>query len=200
MRQIECDTRFAGIRLRWACPLLVVAAVLTSGCATGNPDGQNAEWSGFDRQYTSIDGPTSDKLDPITAIAAAQHPLSRQALQLLGIRYRYGGTSPDSGFDCSGLVHYSARESLGLQLPRRSVEIARAGKNIKRNDLTVGDLVFFNTRGARYSHVGIYLGSNMFVHAPASGGVVRVENMTSAYWSKRFNGARRIDPVMVANR
>lgn len=177
----------------------MITAGFLSGCATKSSD-QAQGWPGSDRPRTTVDSTTTGILDPITAIAAAQHPLSKQALQHIGIRYRYGGTSPDNGFDCSGLVHYSAMESLGLRLPRRSVEIARSGKPVKRQELAVGDLVFFNTLGARYSHVGIYVGSDMFVHAPSSGGVVRVENMNSPYWNKRFTGGRRIDPVMIANR
>lgn len=82
------------------------------------------------------------------------------------------------------------------------MEIARHGRPIKRQELIVGDLVFFNTLGARYSHVGIYLGNNLFVHSPSSGGEVRIESMTHVYWDKRFTGARRIETgnVMLANR
>ncbi len=185
---------------RWLLPIVVVVAAITSGCSTVSNEQSEAAWLGSDRSRLAAGNSKGGTLDPITALAAAQHPLSRQALQQLGTRYRYGGASPDRGFDCSGLVHYSAKESLGLKLPRRSVEIAKAGKAIKRTELNVGDLVFFNTLGARYSHVGIYVGSNMFVHSPASGGVVRLEDMTAPYWNKRFTGARRIDPVMLANR
>lgn len=88
-----------------------------------------------------------------------------------------------------------AEKSLGLQLPRRSAEMARLGQSIKRNELQKGDLVFFNTSGKRNSHVGIYLGDNKFVHAPSTGSVVRVEDMTIAYWNKRYNGARRLASV-----
>lgn len=185
---------------RWLLPVVVVVAAITSGCSTVSNEQSEAAWIGSDRTRLASGTAKGKALDPITAIAAAQHPLSRQALQQLGTRYRYGGASPDLGFDCSGLVHYSAKESLGLKLPRRSVEIAQSGRTIRRNELSVGDLVFFNTLGARYSHVGIYVGSNMFVHSPASGGVVRLEDMTAPYWNKRFTGARRIDPVMLANR
>lgn len=124
--------------------------------------------------------------------------MTRQALDLIGIRYRFGGHSPDKGFDCSGLVSYTAQESLGLKLPRRSADIARVGTQINQTELLAGDLVFFNTLGRRYSHVGIYLGSGYFVHAPAAGGKVRVEDMSAAYWKKRYNGARRIEPVRLA--
>src|SRR3546814_870695 len=114
------------------------------------------------------------------------------ALSVLGIKYRYGGEAPNTGFDCSGLVIYAAEKSLGLKLPRRSAEIAQEGISVKRNELKRGDLVFFNTRGHRFSHVGIYLGNREFVHAPRTGAVVRVESMDVAYWKKRYNGARRL--------
>jgi len=115
-----------------------------------------------------------------------------QALELVGIRYRRGGTSPETGFDCSGFVGHVFRQGLGLILPRTSREISRSGEVVKRNELQPGDLVFFKTMRHAFSHVGIYLGDNRFVHAPASGGEVRVEDMRTSYWGKRFNGARRI--------
>ncbi|WP_332610635.1 C40 family peptidase [Achromobacter sp. ESBL13] len=122
-----------------------------------------------------------------------------EALNYLGIRYRFGGSSPDTGFDCSGLVAYSAERSLGLKLPRNAAEIAQQGVSVDKNELKAGDLVFFNTMGRRYSHVGIYLGDDRFVHSPSAGGVVRVESMTMAYWTKRYNGARRLDNSLMAS-
>ena len=178
-----------------AC-LLVFGALLLTGCATSSDD--RSAW--LDPQGSRTAKVDLDELDPVTAIAAAQHPLTKQALTHLGINYRYGGDAPDEGFDCSGLIFYSAQESLGLRLPRRSVDIARVGQKIDRPELALGDLVFFNTRGSRYSHVGIYLGNQLFVHAPSSGGEVRVENMSKRYWASRYNGARRIDPIMLADR
>ncbi|MCX7176582.1 MAG: C40 family peptidase [Proteobacteria bacterium] len=118
-----------------------------------------------------------------------------RAMDLVGIRYRRGGTLPETGFDCSGFVGYVFREGIGLILPRTSREISKSGEVVKKSDLQPGDLVFFNTMRRTFSHVGIYLGDNFFVHAPASGGEVRVENMNAAYWGKRFNGARRINPA-----
>ena len=115
-----------------------------------------------------------------------------QALELVGIRYRRGGTSPETGFDCSGFVGHVFRQGLGLILPRTSREISRSGEVVQKNELQPGDLVFFRTMRHAFSHVGIYLGDNLFVHAPASGGEVRVEDMRAGYWGKRFNGARRI--------
>lgn len=122
-----------------------------------------------------------------------------EALNYLGIRYRFGGSTPDTGFDCSGLVAYSAERSLGLKLPRNAAEIAQQGVSVAKNELKAGDLVFFNTMGRRYSHVGIYLGDDRFVHSPSAGGVVRVESMTMAYWTKRYNGARRLDNSLMAS-
>lgn len=127
-----------------------------------------------------------------TAHAQHNHSFANTALDYLGIKYKFGGSAPSSGFDCSGLVSYVAEKSLGLKLPRRSAEIARLGQSVKPNELEKGDLVFFNTSGKRNSHVGIYLGDNKFVHAPSSGSVVRVEDMTIKYWKKRYNGARRL--------
>jgi cell wall-associated NlpC family hydrolase len=89
-------------------------------------------------------------------------------------------------------VLYSAQQSLGLKLPPRSYDIALFGIDVPRNNLQVGDLVFFNTLGRRNSHVGVYLGDDQFVHSPSAGGVVRIEDMKMAYWTKRYNGARRL--------
>ncbi|HCP77881.1 MAG TPA: hypothetical protein DIU11_09115, partial [Pusillimonas sp.] len=114
------------------------------------------------------------------------------AMEHLGVEYKYGGDEPDTGFDCSGLVIYAAEKSLGLKLPRRSADIARQGIAVERSELRKGDLVFFNTLGRRFSHVGIYLGNHKFVHAPRRGAQVRVESMDIAYWKKRYNGARRL--------
>lgn len=115
-----------------------------------------------------------------------------QALDLIGIRYRPGGSAPESGFDCSGFVGHVFREGLGLILPRSSKEISNAGEVVQKTELRPGDLVFFNTMRRAFSHVGIYLGNNQFVHAPRVGGKVRIEDMREGYWVQRYNGARRL--------
>lgn len=115
-----------------------------------------------------------------------------RAFGLLGINYKFGGNSPDTGFDCSGLVRYVFQQAFGLNLPRRSEEISKAGQSIATDQLKPGDLVFFNTLKKAFSHVGIYVGNNQFVHAPASGGAVRVESIDKSYWQTRFDGARRL--------
>jgi len=115
-----------------------------------------------------------------------------RALSLLGVNYKWGGSSPDTGLDCSGLVRHVFSEATGLVLPRRAEEMSRNGDAVGRDQLRPGDLVFFNTLRRAFSHVGIYIGNGQFVHAPSSGGNVRVENLSGQYWRQRFNGARRV--------
>lgn len=115
------------------------------------------------------------------------------AMNFLGVSYRLGGDSADTGFDCSGFTRHVFSSSIGMLLPRRSQEQAESPGllRISQDDLKPGDLVFFNTMRHAFSHVGIYLGDGKFIHAPRTGSQVRVENMREAYWVKRFNGARR---------
>ena len=115
-----------------------------------------------------------------------------QALALIGVNYKYGGGSADGGFDCSGLVSYVFQEVIGLKLPRDSQAMSKVGEKIDKTDLQPGDLVFFNTRRRPYSHVGIYIGEERFVHAPSRGRDVEVSNLRSRYWTTRYNGARRV--------
>lgn len=115
-----------------------------------------------------------------------------RAQDLIGIRYRRSGDKPQTGFDCSGFVGYVFREVEGLILPRVSRDISKAGTPVAQGELKAGDLVFFNTMRHAFSHVGIYLGDNLFVHAPRTGQTVRIDDMQGRYWAKRFNGARRV--------
>lgn len=114
------------------------------------------------------------------------------ALSLTGIKYHYGGTQPETGFDCSGFVRYVFREAANITLPPTARAISQIGKAVKKDELQPGDLVFFNTLKSAFSHVGIYIGNNQFIHAPRAGGLVRVENMQADYWTKRYNGAQRL--------
>ncbi|MCL2345683.1 MAG: C40 family peptidase [Desulfobulbus sp.] len=115
-----------------------------------------------------------------------------QGLKLVGVRYRFGGNREDSGLDCSGFVRLVFKDSIGTLLPRTAHEMSAIGQRIDSSQLKPGDLVFFNTMRRAFSHVGIYLGDNYFMHAPRAGAEVRVESMESSYWLKRYNGARRI--------
>ncbi len=115
-----------------------------------------------------------------------------QGLKLVGVRYRWGGNDEDSGLDCSGFVRLVFKDSVGAALPRTAREMSEVGEKIDAGQLKPGDLVFFNTMRRTFSHVGIYLGDNHFLHAPRKGAEVRVESMESSYWMSRYNGARRI--------
>ena len=115
-----------------------------------------------------------------------------QAMGLLGVPYRRGGSSEETGFDCSGFVRHMYEKSFGRLLPRRANEQAKATETIDREELKPGDLVFFNTMKRAFSHVGIYVGDGKFIHAPRAGKSIRVDDMREAYWQKRFNGARRV--------
>ena len=122
-----------------------------------------------------------------------------QAMGLLGVPYKLGGTSEEKGFDCSGFVRYMYEKSVGLVLPRRAEEQAKVTEEISRSELKPGDLVFFNTLKRTFSHVGIYVGDGKFIHAPRPGKAVRVDDMREAYWQKRFNGARRVQVDKLQN-
>lgn len=113
------------------------------------------------------------------------------AMGMVGVPYRRGGDSAQTGFDCSGLVKSVYQQTLGLVLPHRAAEQAKVTETVAKTELQPGDLVFFNTMRRAFSHVGIYIGEGKFIHAPRSGQTVRVEDMNQAYWLKRFNGASR---------
>jgi cell wall-associated NlpC family hydrolase len=114
------------------------------------------------------------------------------AIGFLGIPYRRGGNSAETGFDCSGFVRAIYKETIGLVLPRSADQQANATQKIDRNELKPGDLVFFNTMKRAFSHVGIYMGEGKFIHSPRTGASVRIEDMRIPYWNVRFDGARRV--------
>jgi cell wall-associated NlpC family hydrolase len=118
------------------------------------------------------------------------------ALGLIGVDYRFGGESPATGVDCSGLVRYVFQQTTGITLPRTSAQLGKLGANVGGAQLMPGDLVFFNTRRFVNSHVGIYLGDNRFVHAPSTGSEVEISSLDEAYWRQHFTGARRLIGVL----
>jgi cell wall-associated NlpC family hydrolase len=118
-----------------------------------------------------------------------------KALSLTGIQYKWGGKTPETGFDCSGFVSYVFRNAVNLSLPASALALSRIGKTVGKGELQPGDLVFFNTLQSTFSHVGIYMGDNKFIHAPRTGRAVSVESMKSGYWASRFTGAQRLDKV-----
>jgi len=121
--------------------------------------------------------------------------LINNAMQLIGVRYRWG-EKVQTGFDASAFVKYVFKDNLGFLFPAKTDEMSKVGLQISRDNLKPGDLVFFNTLQRENSHVGIYVGENKFIHAPARGSGVRVDDMTTVYWDKRFDGARRVNPAI----
>jgi cell wall-associated NlpC family hydrolase len=122
--------------------------------------------------------------------------LGQFALGLIGVRYRYGGDTPAAGLDCSGLIRYVFQQVTGVTLPRTSRELSQVGASVSLDDLQVGDLVFFNTRNYAFSHVGLYVGDNRFIHAPRRGRDVEITTLSRDYWQRHFNGARRLVGVL----
>ena len=123
-----------------------------------------------------------------------------QAMGLLGVPYRRGGNTEETGFDCSGFTRHVFELSLGRLLPRRASEQAASPDmmDVSHDELKPGDLVFFNTMRRAFSHVGIYIGEGKFIHSPRVGSSVRVEDMREAYWVQRYNGARRAPEMSTA--
>jgi len=123
---------------------------------------------------------------------ARMNSLAIYAMSLSDTPYQYGGNSRENGFDCSGFVQFVFQNALGLKLPRTSAEMSRAGTPLQTNQLKPGDLVFFNTTRNQFSHVGIFIGENRFVHSPRSGKAITIASMNDGYWRVRYNGARRL--------
>lgn len=166
-------------RLRFMLICMSVALSLSAGLAMAHA---------ADLQPSKADPPPSE-LRQFTNHASE---LVLSAVGMLGVRYKYGGNTPDSGLDCSGLVRYVFKEAWNKDLPRTSREISQVGAHVDPKDLQPGDLVFYRTLKRSFSHVGIYLGDNKFIHAPSRGEEVRIDDMGETYWKKRFSGARRI--------
>ena len=162
--------------------VLALSAALLAGCGGGErtrPDNQAST--------SSRDWPVLAPADPARANAVLM-----RAISLVGTPYRYGGNTPEGGFDCSGLVNYVFRDMLDMALPRTSRDLAALqGPRIASGQLASGDLVFFGA-GGRVSHVGIYVGEGRFVHAPNSGGTVRLDRLDGAWWRDHYTGARRL--------
>jgi cell wall-associated NlpC family hydrolase len=171
---------------RWLCTFLLACCVPCVTLAAPAED---------DMGKFMADKGLLERLEQVrTKVAHKASDLVFNAMGFLGVPYRRGGNSADTGFDCSGFVRAMYEQTVGLLLPRRAHEQAAATETIDRNDLQPGDLVFFNTMRSAFSHVGIYVGEGKFIHSPRPGAQVRVEDMGVAYWARRFDGARRVQP------
>ena len=173
----------------WASLLaLVLGLTALSGCASlGDrepaPAGSASEPRALRSPRTSDAVPLDLRADDVLM----------QAMGLIGTPYRYGGTTPQRGFDCSGFTSYVFRESVGLQLPRTANDqFVRAGSAVAQHDLAAGDLVFFRQGRGRIDHVGIYVGEGRFIHSPSRGGRVRIDALSAPHWTRSYKGAKRL--------
>lgn len=167
---------------------LLVTSLLLAASAQASPG-----HSGDDMDKFLADKGLLNRLEQVRqTVGHKASELVFNAMGFLGVPYRRGGNSAETGFDCSGFVRAIYEQTVGLVLPRRAEQQAAATENIDKKDLQPGDLVFFNTMKRAFSHVGIYVGDGKFIHSPKPGAEVRVESMGVAYWARRFDGARRV--------
>ena len=170
--------------ITWRWPVFLALALVLAGC--GRDDVRTAPAPAAkvvpQREWRVV-----QPADP-----AAANAVLMRAIGLVGTPYRYGGNTPEGGFDCSGLVNYVFRDMLDLRLPRTSRDLAAyQGPRIEPDDLAAADLVFFGS-GGQVSHVGIYVGEGRFVHAPSTGGTVRLDHLDGSYWRRNYSGAKRV--------
>jgi NlpC/P60 family len=180
------------MRRPWIALIPSVLTVLLAACSS--PPQQHARMGAAGRGDSGDAYRTGPSLDFVDH-SVGQEEVSIQAMSLVGIPYRWGGNTPDSGFDCSGLVRYVLARSASVDLPRTTAEMSLRGQSIEPDEIAPGDLIFFNTTGRAHSHVGIYVGKMRFVNAPSSGGTVRIDYVTNPYWAKHFDGIRRVAPA-----
>lgn len=195
---------------RFKLALLLVVVALLQACATTAPTAQRGAIRPLPAVQIELDTPeiaiqthatpAPSVVGLLTRSTQALGNVLMNALSFTGTRYRYGGSSPVTGFDCSGFVSYVYRESAGLKLPRASYQMANTdGPKLKQSELEPGDLVFFAQR-KRIDHVGIYLGRGRFIHSPSRGGRVRTDNLTDNYWRRHFvSGKRVLDPALASS-
>ncbi|WP_411877670.1 C40 family peptidase [Polaromonas sp. YR568] len=174
--------------MRKIAPALIIASALLAAGVHAAPGN-----SGDDMDKLLADKGLLTRIDHVRqSVSNKASELVVNAMGFLGVPYKRGGNSVETGFDCSGFVRAIYEQSVGLLLPRRAEQQAAATQRIDKNDLQPGDLVFFNTMRRAFSHVGIYVGDGKFIHSPKPGAEVRVESMGVSYWQRRFDGARRV--------
>jgi cell wall-associated NlpC family hydrolase len=168
--------------------LLILCCVASAHAAPSNNAADDIE------RYLAERGIVAQMDQMRESVGDTASDLVGNAMTFLGVPYRRGGSNASTGFDCSGFVRSMFEQTVGKVLPRRASEQAAVTEKIDKQDLKPGDLVFFNTMRQTFSHVGIYVGDNKFIHSPRTGKSVRVEDMRDAYWERRFTGARRVEP------
>ena len=178
--------------MRISATLTLLIALLFAASAQASPSGASDDMDKF-----LIDKGLLAHIDQVRqSVGLKASELVFTAMGFLGVPYRRGGNTAETGFDCSGFVRAMYQQTVGLILPRKAEQQAAATETIERTDLQPGDLVFFNTMRRAFSHVGIYIGGGKFIHSPKPGSQVRVEDMGLAYWTHRFDGARRVQATL----
>ncbi len=180
------------------CLTLALSGMPSGGVLAAPAIASNSTPSAAENPTDDLDTFLADK-GLLGQIAQVRDSVSNKASELvvtalgfLGVPYKRGGNSIETGFDCSGFVRAMYQQTVGLILPRKAEQQAAATESIDKTELQPGDLVFFNTLRRAFSHVGIYVGDGKFIHSPRAGAEVRVEDMQKSYWSRRFDGARRV--------
>lgn len=168
---------------------LIFLSITLAACSSSKAPSKKKSTSTSSASRTS-----SVKRIRITHISAKKggSEVVMYAMGLIGIGYQFGGSNPQAGFDCSGMTNYIYKNALGVTLPRTAADIANASTPISKNQLKVGDLVFFNTNGKPYSHMGIFIGNRQFIHAPSTNGSIRTESMDNRYFAQRFTSAHTL--------
>lgn len=180
-----------------ACALSLIFLLAATGHANPNAPSSEATTAAASAgddldKYLSNNG-FLNQIDQVRQVVSNKaSDLVMNAMGFLGVPYKRGGNTAESGFDCSGFVRSIYQQTIGLILPRKAEQQAAATQSIEKSDLRPGDLVFFNTMQRAFSHVGIYIGNGKFIHSPKPGSEVRVEQLEMSYWKKRFDGARRV--------
>ena len=193
-------------------PLRILASVLLlallAGCSSAPRQDQTGVWTPEPRTSSSSKATSASRASPpsrstrtysthapsVRTLPPVNQDIVFHAIGLVGTPYRYGGSSPETGFDCSGLINYVYQQAVGMSLPRTTAGLnALAAKNPPVSSLQPGDLVLFAMNGGnRVNHAGIYVGDGRFLHAPSSGGKVRVDSMRASFWERTYTGARRV--------
>jgi cell wall-associated NlpC family hydrolase len=180
----------AGLSLRplWPALLISASALLLAACSS--MPWQPAYQSHPGRRGSAHRTPAN--LPHFVDHSTGHEEIPIEAMSLVGVPYRWGGNTPDSGFDCSGLVQYVVARATSVKLPRTTADMSQRGEPVRPEEIAAGDLVFFNTTGRPHSHVGIYVGKLRFVDAPSTGGTVRLDSLDNPYWASHFDGIRRV--------
>ncbi|GAB3250231.1 C40 family peptidase [Chitinimonas naiadis] len=183
-----------GMPNRRRCAGLILLGLLLAGCASSPPKPVASNRPAQGKAVTKAE-PRPDVSTSRIVASDSGREIVMYALGLIDVGYQFGGKNPEAGLDCSGMVSFIYRNAVGMDLKGSAADIARRGRSVRREELQAGDLVFFNTMNRPFSHVGIYIGDEKFIHAPSTNGRVRIESLKTKYFATRFEAARSVLPT-----